>query len=141
MSDEREGVNAAYARYGLPPALTDRPAIIAALEEEIRREATEDGDHYLMRLLCAQLFSLGVVEDSLLIWRAKACNGDTMFGIDVRLLCGAGLDRTKAFLAGVGTAAAAEALEYIRKCQDEGIFKQFEVAAALAEYRHFNWGK
>src|SRR5690349_9772025 len=113
MDGEREAVREVYERYGLPAAPADRADIVATLEEEIRREATAEGDHFLMRLLCALLFSLGRVEDALLIWRAKSCNRDTMFGIDVEFLCGAGLPETKAFLAGVGTPAAEEALEYL----------------------------
>ena len=94
-SDGWEGVDAALCRFGLPAKRVDRPAITAALEEQIRLEADEVGDQFLMRLLCAQLFSLGAVEDSLLIWRAKRCNFDTHCGIDVQFLCGAGLERTK----------------------------------------------
>jgi hypothetical protein len=135
MDDDWDGVNAALGRYGLPAKLTDRPPIIAALEEQIGLESREEGDHYVMRLLCVQIFSLGLAEDSLLVWRAKSCNFDTMCGIDVHLLCGAGLEPTKSFLAGVGGEDADEALEYLRKCEACGDFEGFSVERASAEHR------
>ena len=102
MIDDWEGVNAALARFGLPARPEDRDAIIAALDEQVRLEADEEGDQFLMRLLCVQLFSLGQVEDSLRVWRAKLCNFDTHCGIDVQFVCGAGLEPTKAYLRHVG---------------------------------------
>lgn len=138
MADEGwEGVEAALNRFSLPAKPTDRLAVIAALEEQIRLEADEAGDQFLMRLLCAQLFSLGLPEDSLLVWRAKSCNFDTHCGIDVSLLCGAGLEETKAFLAAAGTEEATAALEYIRHCEECGNFAEFSVAGEQAEHRRF----
>src|SRR4051794_41965527 len=77
MDDGWEGVDAALARFGLPARPEDRDAIIAALDEQMALEADERGDQFLIRLLCAQLFSLGRVEDSLRVWRAQACHFDT----------------------------------------------------------------
>ncbi|AMV30459.1 hypothetical protein VT84_39060 [Gemmata sp. SH-PL17] len=140
MADEDDswrGVEAALHRFGLPASIADRPTIGAALDEQIRLEVNEIGDQFLMRLLCAQLFSLGIVEDVLLIWRAKQCNFDTHCGIDVALLCGAGLEVTKQFLEAVKTDEASEALEYIRHCESCGNFAEFTVAGELAELRRF----
>ncbi len=44
------------------------------------------------------LFKLGHVEDSILLWKAKTCNPDTLFSIDIQLLLGAGAKETIAFL-------------------------------------------
>jgi hypothetical protein len=135
--DGWQGVDAALARFGLPANPADRTAIIASLEEQIRLEAEGVGDQFLMRLLCGLLFSLGVVEDSLLVWRAKECNFDTHCGIDVAFLCGAGLEESKAFLAVAGTEDAAAALEYLRHCEACGNLAGFTVAKELTELRRF----
>src|SRR3712207_2508372 len=122
MADEDdgwEGVNAALARFGLPAQPADRPAIIAALAEQIRLEADEAGDQFLMRLLCAQLFSLGVVEDSLLVWRAKSCNFDTRCGSDVQFLCGGGREQTRECLRREGSDDALAALDYLARCESD----------------------
>ena len=134
--DDWKGVTAALGRFGLPAKPADRASITAALDEQIRLETDWVGDQLLMRVLCAQLFSLGVVEDVPLVWRAKECNFDTHCGIDVTLLCGAGLEETKSFLAVAGTAEATAALEYIRHCE-AGNFAGFTPAATLAELRRF----
>jgi hypothetical protein len=135
------GAETALRRFGLPAKLADRPAIIAALEEQIRLETDFRGDQNLLRLLCAQLFSLGMVEDSLLVWRAKSCNFDTHCGIDVALLCGAGLEPTKAFFVTVGTKEADNALKYIQHCEACGDFAEFSFEDAMAEHRRFYHGE
>src|SRR4051812_21157948 len=136
MADEGwEGVEAALIRFGLPAKPADRSAIIAALQEQICLEADEAGDQFLMRLLCAQLFSLGEVEDSLLVWEAKSCNFDTHCAIDVQFLCGAGLERTREFLRADGSDAARDALAYIAKCESD--FADFSVERVLRQAREF----
>lgn len=64
QDDGWAGVHAAIARFGIPARPADRPAILAALEEQVRLETEYVGDQFLMRLLCGLLFSLGVAEDS-----------------------------------------------------------------------------
>jgi hypothetical protein len=125
MIDDWEGVNAALARFGLPARPEDRDTIVAALDEQVKLEADEEGDQFLMRLLCVQLFSLGQVEDSLRVWRAKSCNFDTHCGIDVQFVCGAGLEPTKAYLRHVGGDDALDALDYLVKCEAGGDFAGF----------------
>jgi hypothetical protein len=135
--DGWQGVNAALTRFGVPAKPDDRSAIITALDEQMRLEADEVGDQFLMRLLCGLLFSLGQVEDSLLVWRAKQSNFDTHCGIDVAFLCGAGLEETKAYLSAVGTDEATSALECVRHCEAHGNFAKFSVASEVAELRRF----
>jgi hypothetical protein len=48
--------------------------------------------------LCIQLFSAGIPRDALLIYRAKMSSFDAGCYIDIQLVCGAGLEPTKAFL-------------------------------------------
>jgi hypothetical protein len=130
-------VDSALSQFGLPARTADRLTIISSLQEQIRREADEEGDQFLMRLLCAQLFSLGVVNDSLLIWAAKSCNFDTSLGIDVQFLCGAGLELTKNFLKTNGSDASLEALKYLTECEASGDFREFSVAVVLQQAKDF----
>jgi hypothetical protein len=125
VNSEEDALN----QFGLPAKPSNRPTIVAALEEQIRLEEDEIGDQFLMRLLCAQLFSIGFVEDSILIWRAKSCNFDTYLGIDVQFLCGAGLEQTKNYLQLDGSDDAINALDYIAKCESD--FLQFSVESVL----------
>ncbi len=57
-----------------------------------------DGNTELMRLGCVQLFLTGTLEDVFLIWQAKRASMDAASAIDVQLLCGRGLARTKVYL-------------------------------------------
>lgn len=139
-ADDWAGVEAALARFGLPARLKDRPAILAELDDQIRREAGGQGDQFLLRLLCVQLFSLGVVDDSIRVWRAKQCNFDTHCGIDVALLCGAGVGPTKEFLAAAGTDEATAALQYLTHCEAVGNFAGFDVATEATDHRQFYHG-
>ena len=97
----------------------------------------EVGDQFLMRLLCAQLFSLGFVEDSLLVWRAKPCNFDTHLGIDTQFLFGAGLESTKEFLRGAGSEEAVDALDYISRCEAANDFGSFTIERVLKQTQEF----
>src|SRR5215203_4766230 len=105
----------AIEQFGLPASQPSRDAICSLLGAELERERSEEGDQELLRALCAQLFSIGKVEDSLLIWEAKGCNFDAMCGIDVQFLCGAGLQPTKDFLAASNDPSASNALWYLTK--------------------------
>lgn len=107
------------------------------LDEQVALEADENGDHFLMRLLCVQLFSLGRVEDSLRVWRAKSCNFDTHGAIDVQLVCGAGLETTRAYLRQAGEDDAAEALQFLARCEAAGDFKDFSSQRLLDQARAF----
>lgn len=135
--DDWAEVRAALDRFGLPADPAHRDAILGLLGEQIRLEADEEGDHDLMRLLCAQLFSIGQVEDALTVWRAKSCNFDTMCGLDVQFLCGAGLAHTEEYLRAVGTEEARDALDYLQKCEASGDFAGFSVDAVIEQARQY----
>ena len=137
MGDGWEGMDAALLRFGLPARAGDREAILAALEEQLALEASQRGDHVLMRVLCAQLFSLGRVEDSLIIWRAKSSSFDAQCGIDVQLLCGGGLAPTRDFLRRDGSDAALAALDYLSQCEAAGDFADFSPEQELKEARRY----
>lgn len=132
------------ARYGLRPdpgALPEIRALLAAQAETERATYAGDGDEYadheLMRLLCAQLFSAGLLADVPLIWRAKRTSMDTSSAIDVQMLCGAGVDETEAYLSAHGPE---EALDYLRQCRTAGDFDGFTPAARMAEYERYFLG-
>jgi hypothetical protein len=127
----------AIQQFGLPASKASREAILQLLQAEIEREREEIGDQELLRTFCAQLFSIGSVEDALPIWAAKNCNFDTMCGLDVQFLCGAGLQSTKEFLAASATPSAADALEYLAKCERGGDFADFTPARWLAHARFY----
>ncbi|MGQ5264822.1 hypothetical protein ACTWLT_29125 [Micromonospora sp. ZYX-F-536] len=114
-------------RYGLQPSCADLPRI-----REILRAQTDlgqdDQDTELMKLCCVQLFNAGQLSDVLVIWRAKESSWDAHCSIDVQLLCGAGLDATRAHLEADGSDDAAEALRYLLECEAAGDFDTFSVA-------------
>lgn len=128
------------AVYGLVPldeALTAIRAMLAR-EAEIGAGQAGEPEDDLALLCCVQLFSRGLLEDVLRIWDAKSC-GDMDLGtrLDVQLLCGAGLERTKAFLQQQPSAQARDALRYIVKCQEAGNFQGFDPARYLDFYRSY----
>ncbi len=120
--------------FGLPPAVEAADAIRARLarETELDYAAHGRGDTLAMRALCAQLFTLGVVDDVRLIWRAKSASMDAACSIDVQLLCGAGLAETRAALSAMGDALADGALRRIDECVEAGDFDEFSVDAFAA---------
>jgi hypothetical protein len=129
-------------RFGLPPDAVHRDEVRRLLAVEIARSPDDDDndnddDPELVRLLCAQLFALGHVEDSLLIWRAKTRDFDAMCGLDVQLLCGAGVDATRAFLAASEAMEARRALEYLDECVRTGDFDGFSPGSQLSAYRAY----
>ncbi|MFN3151375.1 hypothetical protein [Bremerella sp.] len=129
------------ARYGLPPGHGDAPAIRTLIVEELQGRKSDsnrdNGD--LLKLGCVQLFSLGGLEDVLLIWKCKRADFDLGCWIDVQLLCGAGLDCTKAYLADHNDDEAGRALVYLAECEAAGDFEEFSPADYLRQYiRYFS---
>lgn len=129
-----------FQKYGVPATSENREAIRQLLTGEIARateneEAREDAER--LRLLCVQLFSLGNIEDCLLIWQAKTLSFDTFCGLDVQFLCGAGLEETKAFLQISPDPRAPDALEYLQECEEGGDFRDWTPQAWLANYQNY----
>jgi hypothetical protein len=122
-------------RYGLQPSAADLDEIRGILRAQAQLIQDEQ-DTELMKLCCVQLFNAGHLDDVVTIWQAKESSWDAHCALDVQLLCGAGLDGTKAHLAG-GSEAAAEALRYLTDCEAAGDFDDFSVdqqARWWAEY-------
>ena len=112
----------ALQKFGLPASSQHRDEIRRLLTEEIEREKRGESGEEMLRTLCVQLFSLGVVEDALLIWDAKESSFDAHCGLDVQFLCGAGLPATREFLASLRIPSAAAALNYLTHCEQAGNF-------------------
>ncbi|MBN9693203.1 MAG: hypothetical protein J0M24_23415 [Verrucomicrobia bacterium] len=129
--------NEALQRFGLPASLQSRAEIRQLLAEEIEREKRGQGGEEMLRTLCVQLFSLGVVEDVLLIWHAKQSSFDAGCGLDVQFLCGAGLSETRMFLARSSTPSAAGALKYLTECDQAGDFDGWTPRSSVEHYRHY----
>ena len=117
--------------FGLRPRTEDLPAIRSLLATETARERASqgEGDTTLMKLCCVQLFNSGELADVLLIWRAKQASFDAANSIDIQLLCGSGLDKTKAYLSEQGSADAEAALRRLTECEAAGDFDDFSVEA------------
>lgn len=116
-------------RYGLRPASSDLDQIRELLGTQVARERQSqgNGDTDLMKLCCVQLFNAGLLNDVLVIWRAKESSWDAHCSIDVQLLCGAGLEATKEYLAAEGSHSASAALDYLRRCEAARDFTDFSV--------------
>jgi hypothetical protein len=126
-------------RYGLRPSAADLPRIreLLAARTELERRKQGDGDTELMKLCCVQLFHTGDLADVLPIWRAKTASWDAHCSIDVQLLCGAGLEETKAYLAAEGSEEASAALALLRDCEAARDFENFSVPRQSRWYAEY----
>jgi hypothetical protein len=120
------------AELGLEPA--DLELVRDCLKSESEKE---NGDTLLMKLCCVQLFRSGAVDDVLLIWSAKQSSFDAGCSIDVQLLCGTGLQRTKTLLASRSEQDAAAALAYLEECERTGDFDGFTPEACFEQWRRY----
>lgn len=127
----------ALQKFGLPASFHYRDEIRHLLAEEIERERRGESSEEMLRTLCLQLFSLGVVEDALLVWDAKESSFDAHCGIDVQFLCGAGLAATKEFLAGSNSSEASAALQYLNECARTGDFADWTPQKCIEQYRSY----
>ncbi|AIQ30566.1 MULTISPECIES: hypothetical protein [Paenibacillus] len=109
--------------HGLIPKQSDIDDIRKLLLIELDNQESEDNEY--IKTLCIQLFILGQVEDSLLIWKAKKKNFDSFIYIDVQLLCGAGLEQTKIFLENTITIDALDEIAYLKKAELTRDFVEF----------------
>lgn len=125
--------------FGLGPQQEALPAIRKLLLCETAKEGNEQGtgDVELIRLCCVQLFGAGEADDALLIWSAKQSSFDLGCGIDIQLLCGAGLEPTKRLLKANRSPAAQAALRRIAECERAGDFNDFTPASYLQRYRAY----
>jgi len=127
----------ALQRFGLPSSLQYRDEIRRLLKEEIGLELQGNGREEMLRVLCLQLFSIGVVEDCLLIWDAKNSSFDAGCGLDVQFLCGAGLEKTKEYLAAMSDQPASNALQRLIDAEKSNDFNGWTARKTIADYRHY----
>ena len=127
------------AAYGTRPPTDALPRIRELLDALAREGAA--ADTLSMKLLCVHLFNTASVDDVLRIWRAKESSWDAHAAIDVRLLCGAGLDVTKSHLAQDGSDEARAALDHITACEAAGDFEEFDPESETAYFEHWYRGE
>ncbi len=137
-------IDAALSRFGLPASPEDRDELLELLvkeillfEHELDESFTgeEKEDHEYLNLLCQMLFSIGNLDDVLTIWRAKNINMDISLYLDVQLLCGAGYEKTEAFLASNHSTEAEQALKFLRQCNSD--FVDFSPSKQVETYRKY----
>ena len=133
-----EQLDAQLELYTLNP----NPKFAEEIREIIRQEIADDNrqDNEILKLSCIQLFSIGQVDDSLLIYQAKESSFDASCYIDIQLLCGAGLEATKDYLARQNTAEANTALNHLRSCEQEDDFDGFSVESQNKEFHRYFYG-
>ncbi len=124
------GLDEWLSRFGLRPGQDQLAEVRETLAKETAAETQHQGssDTDLMKLCCVQIFNVGTPSDALLVWRAKTASMDADGSIDIQLLCGQGLEPTKAYLAGLGTEESKAALKRLAACEEAGDFKEFSVA-------------
>ena len=124
--------------HGLVPTEDALPKIRQMLAHEVELEASgKEREEDLTLLCCVQLFGRGLLEDVLRIWAAKSASFDLSCVVDVQLLCGPGLERTKQFLTSQSGSEAAAALLRITQCEASGDFEEFSPASHLQYYRDY----
>ncbi|MCC5613210.1 hypothetical protein LC612_42665 [Nostoc sp. CHAB 5834] len=125
--------------YGLRIAQEDAEAVRHVLNEQIRLETVSSKytEEDLMKVSCVQLFSLGNLEDVLLIWEAKNSSMDAGCYIDAQLLCGAGFDPTVDYLKSLDTKVDKDALEWILEVEQAGEFDEFSPESYIQYYEKY----
>jgi hypothetical protein len=123
------------ARFGIVPAATNLPEIRRLIQSLIADDERDDNEP--LKTLCIQLFSAGIPSDALLIYKAKRSCFDAWFYIDVQLVCGAGLEPTKAFLRGSSEPEAKELLALLQDPSYAGDFAGFTPEGHLDFYRRY----
>ncbi|MFG3506266.1 hypothetical protein ACGF5F_12215 [Streptomyces sp. NPDC047821] len=123
-------------RHGLRPDGAGLDEVRVLLNEQIRLERGSQGhgDTILMKLCCVQLFHAAVPDDVLLIWKAKTASFDAYCSIDIQLLCGGGLEWTKAYLSAHPAQESQAALARLLHCEEAGDFDDFSPAERSAMY-------
>jgi len=127
--------NELLARYGLVPVAADLAEIrrlVRSLTADEKRDSNEP-----LKTLCIQLFSAGIPSDALLIYKAKKSSFDAACYIDIQLVCGAGLETTKAFLRESSEPAAKELLTVLQDGNSLRDFDGFTPERHLDFYRRY----
>ena len=129
-------------RFGTSPAHEQLEEIRAVLDAETQRErqAQGRGDTQIMRLCCFLLFRAGLLEDVPRIWRAKTSSMDADASIDLQLLCGAGLERTKKYLRELGSDEAEAASRRLLTNEVSGELDGFSVDVYAASQEAYYAG-
>ena len=123
------------ARFGLTPVAADLPEIRRLIQTAIA-DSNRDSNEPL-KLLCIQLFSAGIPSDALLIYGAKMSSFDASCYIDIQLVCGAGLEATKAFLRASRAPEAKALLAVLQDSRYTTDFEGFAPQQQLDSYRHY----
>ena len=124
-------------RFGLPANASRLEEIRHEFENALNKTTRNEGDPDLLRCLSMQLFSIGMVEDSLRLWRMKTTNFDLMCGMDVQFLCGAGIDSTRRFLDATPNEDAKAALQYLDECIAGGDFDDWTPQGWVNYYQEY----
>ena len=127
----------ALQKFGLPALPQHREEIRQLLLEEIELARKSEDREEMLRTLTLELFSIGMVEDSVLIWKAKQSSFDASFTVDIQSICGAGLAETKEYLAQSTDPSAPEALDYLTECEQTGDFVGWTPQWTIDQYREY----
>jgi hypothetical protein len=127
--------NELLARFGLVPIAADLAEVRGLIEALIADDGRDSNEP--LKTLCIQLFSAGNPADALLIYKAKTSSFDAGCYIDIHLVCGAGLEPTKAFLCGSSDPKAKELLASLQNSISAGDFDDFTPEQQLNFYRHY----
>ncbi|MDQ0887867.1 hypothetical protein QFZ81_002955 [Paenibacillus sp. V4I9] len=111
-------------QYGLEPMRQHRDILKELLSSESLNEEREDNEY--LKTLCILVYTYGIAEDTVQIWRAKNIDFDTGCYIDGELLIGAGLEETISYLKTLKTAEAEKELDYLKKLKTIGRDKVLE---------------
>ena len=125
--DANQEIRAAIYRELLSESrLDDLPLLRHVLEQETKCAEWVETIYDELKMCAYLLFRFGAVEDALAIWKAKDTCFDTMCGLDVQLVVGAGYDITLSYFRSIGDESAASAVEYLQACKDAGDFNWME---------------
>ncbi len=103
----------------------DRALIRFLLEQEMAYHERMWSITESIRLCAFLLFVLAHVEDVRLLWEAKTTSFDTLCGLDIQFLLGAGVARTLEYLQQIQEEWAQNAKQYIEQCGDLGDLDQY----------------
>jgi hypothetical protein len=127
--------NDLLARFGVTPVATDLPEVRRLIQSAIADRDRDSNES--LKLLCIQLFSAGNPSDALLIYKAKTSSFDAACYIDIQLVCGAGLEATKAFLRESSAPEAKALLAVLQDSNHAGDFDGFTPQQHLDSYRRY----